>query len=176
MIVGISVIALTTGKCGHQNNLGTVPQDQKKFNKVVMNYSSKYKNEANPVKRKQILDQRNAKLANIVGSAGTIERWVGTVQGISLMAGGASVNIDIGKAELISGHSSRDRFRPAISKDTDTYDVLSELSQHQKVYISGTFVTKGEEGLTNLNWYHEGEAAAPEFHFSFNRIRPAKND
>lgn len=174
--VVLTILVFITGdfEGEHTSISDNMPENQKNFNSIIENYSMKFKNETNPVEKEQILDRRNSKLANAIGLEGNIDRWVGTVRSIALLSDGASINIDIGHAELISGHSTSSNLRPSIRKGTTMYNVLSDLDKNEKVYLSGSFVTENGEGLSGLNWYHEGEAAAPEFHFSFTEIKPAK--
>ena len=174
-IFGIFLLTLASGDNDSQKDLSGIPETQKRFNTIIKQYADRYSGEGNPVEREQILAQRNEKLADTIGSEGKVSQWEGLVRGLSVMDDGASVSLDIGSAELISGHSADTEFKPAIRKRTEIYETLSGLDKGEKVRFSGSFVKENDGGMKNLNWFHEGEATAPEFHFYFTDITSDQN-
>ena len=174
-IFGILFLAFASGDKAEKQSLSGVPGTQKRFNSIINQYADRYTEEENPIERKQILSQRNEKLADTIGSKGKVSQWKGTIRGISVMNDGASVSIDIGSAELISGQSIDSALRSAIQKGTDLYEALSTMREYQEVTFSGSFVQQNSNGVRNLNWYDKGEATAPEFHFNFNKITPVQD-
>lgn len=140
-----------------------IPPEQAAFLDAIEKRAKAYDRD-NELKADAIEKEANAWLQSVKGMQ--FADWVGRVDEIDAVKGGAGVELDMNyrvQFETINDDSSRDN--TIITTTSPLYPIVSQLDGGQKVLVSGAILY--EHSITDM-----GRVIDPEFYVRFTAITP----
>jgi hypothetical protein len=152
-----------------------IPSDQEQFINTIENYVNGFRTAKNELQQSALRDQRKNELAKLMHGR-SVSSWVGTIsqletntEGKAILSIRVSPDIEI---KTWNNALSDINSNTLITKGTELYSSLFNLSRGQKVQFSGSFFSSETDYIEETSMTIQGSMRNPEFLFKFKSVKP----
>ena len=154
-----------------------IPKDQAEFIKNISQYSEDFIKAKNELQQSAMRDQRKQTLSRSLRGL-SVQSWIGTINkletnndGQAILSLRISPNIEI---KTWNNSLSDINANTIISKGSELYKNLFNLSTGQKVIFSGDFLPSKSDFIEETSLTIKGSMESPEFLFKFKSVTSIK--
>lgn len=152
-----------------------LPEDQLKFIGVVGKYANGFGKAKNELQQSALRDQRQNEISKIMTDR-RVYSWIGEISKLQTNTDGdAIISIKVSPdIEIKTWNNAFSDINSStlISKGSELYNSLLNLSRGQKVRFSGSFFSSQEDHFEETSVTIKGSMRNPEFLFKFSSIKP----
>ena len=152
-----------------------IPSDQEQFINAIENYVNSFRAAKNELQQSALRDQRKNELAKLMRGR-SVSSWVGTIsqletntEGKAILSIRVSPDIEI---KTWNNALSDINSNTLITKGSELYSSLFNLSRGQKVQFSGSFFSSETDYIEETSMTIQGSMRNPEFLFKFKSVKP----
>ena len=152
-----------------------VPAEQQQFVGVVAPFIQKYEAAPNELKKSALRAERKTALADALKSL-EFNDWVGTLKTMETTSkGNAHVQIELRGAPITIMNNNNEVSaalgdKTLISMKSELFKTIAELSEGQRVRVSGNFIKGGKDFIEELSLTEDGAMTEPEFSVKFTKV------
>lgn len=151
------------------------PINQKQFISLIEQYANSFRSAQNDLQKSVLRDQRRDELAKLINSR-SVKSWIGTIskletnsEGKAILSIKLSPNVEIKTWNNVFSDIGSDTL---ITKESELYSTLLNLSQGQKIVFSGDFFSSEADYIKETSITIKGSMRSPEFLFNFKSANP----
>lgn len=152
-----------------------IPSDQEQFINAIENYVNSFRAAKNELQQSALRDQRKNELSKLMHGR-SVSSWVGTIsqletntEGKAILSIRVSPDIEI---KTWNNALSDINSNTLITKGSELYSSLFNLSRGQKVQFSGSFFSSETDYIEETSMTIQGSMRNPEFLFKFKSVKP----
>jgi hypothetical protein len=169
-IVGFAMIAQSNSH-RKQSSPSSLPAIQANFVQQLSKWSEEIVGQPNEIAAADSTLRRDTDLFQTFGNGQALSNWTGTISGISNMANGGGLSVDIGGAHLIAGVHYRMRVDTLIKPEDRLFETLLTLSNGDRVIFLGQFPSNPSNTVATVDY---GSTHSPDILFKFIELKKAE--
>ena len=148
---------------------------QIKFSVLIESFEDEYRSASNELKKSAVRSERKNAIKTFLNGKMRVKNWTGRLKHMGTNSEGKAfldVVLDDSKIHLLTWDNAfSDMIHDTlIEQNTQLYSKISELTEGDKVSISGTFLSAEEDYISEQSISERGSMTEPEFTFIFESI------